>query len=121
MATDPYVWAREFANSQYQRANNADDSRDRLLLSVFNEEAARQRPYIAAPLEQAIAEKNAARQRRYQLMRDADKAKAAKDAGVGGGAGSTMKDENGNEGFMLNGKFYTTRTADEVAAEDGAT
>lgn len=86
MATDPYSWAKEFAASQYTRAGQADADRMQMLLNVFQEEAARQRPTIAAPLELEMTEKKAAIQRRYQLMRDADraatKAKEAK-AGIG--------------------------------------
>ena len=75
MATDPYIWAREFANSQYNRANQADSDKMQMLLNVFTEEAARQRPYVTMPAELQKAEALAAIQRRYQVMRDADKKK----------------------------------------------
>ena len=84
MATDPYQWARDFAASQYARAGQKDNDRTQMLLNMFTEEAARQRPYVAMPGELAMTEAKAAIQRRYQLMRDADKAAAKKKAGVSG-------------------------------------
>jgi hypothetical protein len=122
MATDPYIWAREFAAQQYGRANQADSDREQSLLNVFTEEAARQRPYVLAPLELEMEEKKAAIQRRYQLMRDADKAaadaKKAKEDAVGGAASDYKIDENGNEVFFVNGHAYINRTAEEIAAEE---
>lgn len=65
MATDPYSWAKEYAAQQYARAAQMDQDKQQMLLSVFNEEAARQRPYVTAPLEMQMFEKKAQIQRRY--------------------------------------------------------
>lgn len=53
MATDPFQLLMQFANSQSQAASQERSLAQNALMSVFQEEAARQRPYATMPAELA--------------------------------------------------------------------
>lgn len=58
MATDPFSWARSFGDQQAQVAENSRARAQSVLMNLFQEEAARQRPYATMPAELARAEFN---------------------------------------------------------------
>lgn len=50
---DPFSWAADFANTQHQRATQESGDAQNALMSIFREEAARQRPYVDLPVDLA--------------------------------------------------------------------
>lgn len=62
MARDPYSWAANFARDANASARQSQSEAQNALMSVFTEEAARQRPYSNLPVElarsNAIADRN---------------------------------------------------------------
>ena len=118
MARDPYSWVDQFANTSANMRSQAEAQKMQALLSLFQEEAMRQRPYVTMPAELAQAQQNRinaepfdvrAEQRRYanSVALIGARAKAKADA-----AGSTTgdvqmgKDENGNDVLIIDGVQY---------------
>ena len=101
MATNPYAWAQNLAQQESSRAAQRDNDATQMLLSIFQEEAARQRPYVTMPArlaESQLDRLNAepfnerAAQRRYKYSK----------------AGQGATDDSGDEGEFVgeDGKSY---------------
>lgn len=69
MAMNPYAWAYQYAQTANQEAENARQRSERALLSLFAEEAARQRPYATMPATLAEAEFNRRNAMPYELAK----------------------------------------------------
>lgn len=107
---DPYEWARMYYNQEGQRASQRDSEAQQMLMNIFQEEAARQRPYVTMPARLAEAEldrRNAepynerAAMRRYKYSKAGQEEtdEAVSEDGI-------QTDENGKEFVMVGGKKY---------------
>lgn len=107
---DPYDAARRFGERNSQMGENAQSRAQQLLLNVFLEEAARQRPMVNLPIDLAsqvfqasnmepFKEAAAARQRRYGTKKDDDEEATTE-------TGSTVN-ADGSETITVGDKTYT--------------
>lgn len=65
MATDPFQWADQFTQLASQQAKQSNSQAQQSLLSLFQEEAARQRPYATMPADLAAYNQKLAMQAAY--------------------------------------------------------
>lgn len=71
---DPFSWADDYSRTQHTRAAQENNDSQRMLLSVFAEEAARQRPYSDLPVD--LAKQNNSAKNSMNLMYGKAEAKA---------------------------------------------
>lgn len=106
MASDPYVWARDLAAREAQKLSQRENSADNMLLSVFQEEAARQRPYATMPARLAEAQYDRINAEPFQQRAAMRRYKTAKAAEAEGDDTSEVL-EDGTEVITVGGKQYT--------------
>lgn len=91
MATNPYAWAQNYASQESQRAGQRESDSTQMLLNLFQEEAARQRPYVTMPARLAEAQQDRinaepfaerAAQRRYRNSKAGAAAVVSGDDGI---------------------------------------
>lgn len=99
--------------SQFYQTNTNAAARDRssadgMLLSIFAEEAARQRPYVTMPAQLALAQQDRvnaepfaerAAQRRFKYSKSGQESSEEE--------GGVTTDADGNEIYVIDGKTYT--------------
>jgi hypothetical protein len=118
MSRDPYSWADQFAGTGENQLSQSRAQAANMLLSLFSEEAARQRPYVSMPANLAEAQFNRqnaepfqirAEQRRYAQNKALIGARAAaKNGGVDTGA---TTDDQGNDVITIDGVTYSVPKA----------
>jgi hypothetical protein len=54
MATDPQRWAAQFGQNMMQKSAQDDAATQNMLMALFQEESARQRPYAVLPAQAAL-------------------------------------------------------------------